>query len=148
MGAVHTNSLQTRELSPVRPEEPPGVDGGIQAESSRLRDVLVDEDHPVVAFGGRDLDVVQLRVEPVQVFGNPIVGQTFDEGESAFDQRLGSFSSLHLHDLLRLHVGPVDDVVDHVGGGGNDVFDVHLKTKRNFNLLLDFCRLILLLYIN
>ena len=77
--AVHTDSLQTRELSPVCPEQPSGVHGRIQTESSRLRDVLVDENHSVVTFGGRDLDVVQLGVEPVQVFCHPIVSQTFNE---------------------------------------------------------------------
>jgi hypothetical protein len=88
-----------------------------------------------VAFSRRHLDAVQLGVEPVEVFGDPVVGQAFDEGESAFDQDLRSFAPLHLHDLLGLHVGPVDDVVDHVGGGGNDVFDVDLDFFSIFIIL-------------
>ena len=77
--SVHANSLQTWELAPVGPEQPPGIRRRVQAQASRLRDILVDQDHPVVAFSCRDLDAVELGVEPVQVFGDPIVGQAFDE---------------------------------------------------------------------
>ena len=125
--SIHANALKTRELAPVGPEQPPGIRRRVQAQASRLRDILVDQDHPVVAFSCRDLDAVELGVEPVQVFGDPVVGQALDQGQAALDEHLGAVAALHLHDLLGLHVGPVDDVVDHVRGSGNHVFNSNLK---------------------
>ncbi len=36
LGSVHADSLQTRELAPVGPEQPPGFRRRIKAESARL----------------------------------------------------------------------------------------------------------------
>ena len=74
----------------------------------------------------RHLDRVQLRVQPVDVVGHPVVGQPLDEAQPGRHDDLDLLVAAALDelvDLLGLHVGPVDGVPGHVRGRGHHVPD-------------------------
>ena len=117
--AVHADPLNTRIFAPICPEEPARALARIQRQSARLRDVLIDENHPVGSIGSRHFDRVEPRVQPVEILRDPIIGQPFDQVNTAAHQHDGVHSADLLAQaeyLLRRHVRPVDDVVLHIGG--------------------------------
>lgn len=101
---------------------------GIQGQATRLGDVLRHQDDVVAAVQRGNVDGLETRVDPVEVSGDPIDGQTFDQIQAAVDDRLSLLSLGDSEDFLEGHVGPVDSLVPHLGCGGDDVDDLHRNT--------------------
>ena len=130
--AVHTNPLNSRVFSPVRPKQPSCALAWVKGQTAGLRNVLVDQDHPVGAIGLGHLNCVQARVEPVDVLANPVIGQALDQIYATPQEHLGTLRpnslffrlSLQAHDLLCCHVRPVDDIILHIGGCSNHILNI------------------------
>jgi len=57
--SIHTNSLNSRILSPISPKKPSGAITRIKCQSSGLGDVLINKNHSVCSIGFCNLYCVE-----------------------------------------------------------------------------------------